>query len=39
MESLTAYRKSELAVSIPKAYKVVGTPTIEVYEMAFPLRE
>lgn len=37
-ESLSAYRNSDLAKSIPKAYQVVGTPSIEITEVLFPLR-
>jgi heme-degrading monooxygenase HmoA len=39
MESLNSYRESDLAASIPKAYKVKGTPTVEMYEGLFHLRE
>ena len=39
MESLAAYRKTDLAVSIPKAYKVVGAPQIEIFTTLFALRE
>jgi quinol monooxygenase YgiN len=39
MESLRAYRESELASTIASAYKVVGTPEIEVLETLFPLRD
>ena len=38
-ESMTTYRKSELAASIAQAYKVKGTPTVEVLESLFALRE
>jgi heme-degrading monooxygenase HmoA len=38
-ESLEQYRASELAASIPETYQVQGTPEIEVYEVAFCLRE
>jgi len=34
-ESLLAYRESDLAKSIPKAYKVVEPPSIEVMEYFF----
>jgi len=37
-ESLAAYRQSELAASIPAAYKVKGQPAIEVLDVMFPLR-
>lgn len=39
MESLTRYRESELAASIPGAYKVVGKPEIEILDTLFQLRE
>lgn len=38
MESLQAYRASDLAKSIAAAYKVVEPPIIEVGEVLFPLR-
>lgn len=38
-ESLEQYRSSELAASIPDAYQVLGAPEVEVYEVAFCLRE
>lgn len=38
-ESLAAYRDSELAAAIPKAYKLQGPPDIEICEVAFALRE
>ena len=39
MESLAAYRASDLAASIPAAYKVTGPPTIEILDSLFQLRE
>jgi heme-degrading monooxygenase HmoA len=39
MESLNSYRESEMAASIPKAYEVVGAPTIEILDTLFQLRE
>jgi len=39
MESLTAFRESDLAKSIPAAYRVVEPPVIEVGEVLFPLRD
>ena len=39
MESLKAYRESELAATIAKAYKAVRPPEVEVLEGLFPLRE
>ena len=38
MEALEKYRNSDLAKSIPEAYKIVGEPRIRVLEVAFPLR-
>lgn len=38
LESAAAYRNSELAASIPQAYKLMGPPEIEVFEVAFTLR-
>ena len=37
-ESLRSFRSSELARSIPAAYRVVGQPRIETFEVLFPLR-
>jgi heme-degrading monooxygenase HmoA len=39
MESLNSYRESNLAASIPTAYKVIGSPTIEILDTLFQLRE
>jgi heme-degrading monooxygenase HmoA len=39
VESLTAYRASDLAASIPDAYGVIGPPEIEVVDVLFQLRE
>lgn len=39
MESLSAYRESDLAAGIPQAYKVKGTPTVEILDTLFQLRE
>lgn len=39
MESASAFRNSDLAASIPKAYKLMGPPDIEFLEVAFTLRE
>lgn len=39
MESLLAYRQSELASSIPVAYKVKGTPQVEILDSLMQLRE
>lgn len=38
-ESLVAYRESDLAKSIAKAYEVVEPPTIEVMNVLFQLRD
>lgn len=37
--SLQRYRESELASTIPQAYQVLGPPEIELYEIAFTLRD
>ena len=39
VESLKAFRESELAKSIPEAYGVVGAPHIEMLDILFQLRE
>jgi heme-degrading monooxygenase HmoA len=39
LESLAAFRESELAKSIPSAYEVSEPPVIEVGEIMFPLRD
>lgn len=39
VESLAAYRESELAASIPTAYGVKGEPAIEIVDTLFQLRE
>ena len=39
MESLNAFRESDLAASIPAAYKVMGPPSIEILDTLFQLRE
>jgi len=38
-DSLTSFRESELAKSIPAAYQLSEPPVIEVSEIMFPLRE
>ncbi len=38
-ESAAAFRASELALSIPEAYQVVGAPEMESGEVLFPLRD
>lgn len=39
MESLQAFRESELAKSIAAAYQVTEPPHIEISEIMFPLRD
>ena len=39
MESLQAFRESELAKSIPQAYHVIDKPDIETFDVLFQLRE
>ena len=38
VESLSAFRESELAASIPRTYKVKGKPTVEILDALFELR-
>jgi len=38
-ESMAAFRESDLAASIPTAYKVKGKPDIEILHTLFQLRE
>ncbi len=38
-ESLQAFKESELAKSIPAAYRVIETPNIEILDVLFRLRE
>lgn len=38
-DALARFRESDLAKSIPAAYRVVGAPDVAVHEMLFPLRE
>lgn len=38
-ESLMAFKESDLAKSIPKAYEVVEPPNIEVMDVLFQLRD
>ncbi len=35
MESLTSYRESDLAASIPEAYEVMGPPNVEIFDAVF----
>jgi hypothetical protein len=37
-ESLAAFRASELARSIPAAYRVARPPRVELFDVLFPLR-
>ena len=37
-ESMLEFRQSDLAKSIPAAYKAEGTPRIEILELMMPLR-
>ena len=37
-EAMLAFRETELARTIPLAYKIVGAPDIEIHELRFPLR-
>ena len=39
MESIQAFRASELAQSIPSAYEVIEAPDIELMDVLFKLRE
>ena len=39
MESLAAFRESELAKSIAEAYQVTEPPVVEIGEVLFPLRD
>ncbi len=36
--AMAEFRESDLAMTIPAAYKVVGKPKVSIYELAFPLR-
>lgn len=37
--AMAAFAETELAKTIPTAYKVVGAPAVDIYEMLFPLRQ
>ena len=37
-KDLMEYRKSELAASIPQAYKAIGAPTVVISDLLFHLR-
>ena len=38
-EDLMAFRESDLAKTIPSAYKIIGAPDVDISELAFPLRD
>ena len=38
-EAMLAFRETELAKTIPSAYRVVGAPDVDVHELLFPLRD
>jgi heme-degrading monooxygenase HmoA len=38
-ESMKAFRQSDLAASIPKAYEIVEPPQVETLDMLFKLRD
>jgi len=38
-ESLNSYRASDLAASIPDAYKIIEAPNVEILDVLFQLRE
>ncbi|GHF70306.1 YdhR family protein [Seohaeicola zhoushanensis] len=38
-EAMEAFRASDLARTIPSAYRVIGKPEVTIYEMMFPLRD
>ena len=39
LEDVTEYRGSELAATIAAAYRGVGAPTVDVFEIVMPLRD
>jgi heme-degrading monooxygenase HmoA len=39
LDDVTEYRESELASSIAAAYRGVGAPTVDVFEIIMPLRD
>lgn len=39
LESLNAFKTSELAASIPQAYEIVEAPNIELLDVLFKLRD
>lgn len=38
-ESLKSFRESELAASIPQAYKLIEAPDVEIMDVLFKLRD
>ena len=38
-ESLNSYRESNLAASIPEAYEIIESPSIEILDVLFQLRD
>lgn len=38
-DSMKKYRESDLAASIPQAYQVLAPPEVEIYDVAFTLRD
>lgn len=38
-EAMQAFRESETAKSIPAAYRVVGAPDVEIFELMFTLHD
>jgi hypothetical protein len=38
-DALAAYQRSDLAATIPEAYKVVGQPQVEILDVFMPLRD
>lgn len=39
LDDVAVYRESELAATIAAAYRGVGSPTIDVFEIVMPLRD
>ncbi len=39
MESLKKFKESDLAATIPKAYKAIEPPSVEIVDIMFELRE
>jgi heme-degrading monooxygenase HmoA len=38
-EAMAAFADTDLARTIPSAYKVIGAPDIDIHELLFPLRQ